>query len=290
MTALTFDAPNYTLGTQNNSATEQATVVLHDSSYDSCTQWNVNPTTTGAYKLTNSLSDGSTELVLALSEDSDNDGVWLKQSAYSNDSNYIDEWELYLIKSASNVEVEGQQMSQWCWAATSRMFAKHYFNNVEYTQSEAVTHVKGSVKNDPGTVHEASAAMRFYISNITGASLDLYVNEFRIFAEDTLCEILEDNHVVYAAIGQYENAQSAVSTGIGHAILIFGYVVKNGDLLFLIRDPMPENKGTTYTLSYEALYMRSGDNSKVHVWRNAIVASDDYQDSLIPYHFDAIAA
>ena len=218
------------------------------------------------------------------------DGLNVEQKAYVNNDSYKDEWILVRIGYASSVMGEGQQKSNWCWATSARMFSKHSYSSVTYTQTDAVTHVKGSAVNRGGTRAEAQQAINYYISNINGASLDTVIKEYVVYSEENLVRFLDDGHVVYIARGWYDDMDDPNSRDGGHATLIYGYTVIDSEIWFLVRDPWPVDEGETYMISYEKLCKgtdyKPGEESDNGVWYASIVINTSYVNETIPYYFD----
>ena len=89
------------------------------------------------------------------------------QKPYANDANYSDEWELF-TGTANWVKLEGQEKSNWCWAATARMFAKNYHPLVTHTQSDAVMYAKNldTPENQTGDLFDAKRAINYYAETV----------------------------------------------------------------------------------------------------------------------------
>jgi len=87
---------------------------------------------------------------------------------------------------------------------------------------------------------------------------------------------------------KYNDMTDPDSKNGGHATLIFGYVVINGEYRFLIKDSWG---GATYWMSYEKLYNgRNAQPDEVQddgIWRSCIVVNEEYAtiDNTIPYYF-----
>lgn len=208
----------------------------------------------------------------------------------ASQSDKKDEWILVRIGYASLVAGEGQQKSNWCWVTAARMFSKHSYSSVTYTQTDAVTYVKGSAENVAGTRADAQQAINYYISNISGASISTVVKEFAVYSEENLVRFLDDGHVVYISRGWYSDMNDSESRNGGHATLIYGYTVIDSEIWFLVRDPWPVNEGETYMISYEKLCKgneyRPSEEADNGVWYASIVVNTSYANETIPYYFD----
>ena len=166
-------------------------------------------------------------------------------------------WAVEYINRFSATPLEGQQKSKWCWAASARMLAKHYYPSVTYTQTQAVTQVKESDNNVGGSVLDAYSAVQYYLSNVYSGTFYMACLGYQISMEQ-LRSSLRSGNVVYVARAKYNEQNER----IGHAILVAGYVTTNKEIRFIIRDPYPVNQGKTFITSYEALV----DESDVRLW------------------------
>ena len=223
-------------------------------------------------------------------------GVVVEQYMYTNDGIRRDEWILARIENDLAVELEAQHHENWCWLAVSRMFAKHYYSNVTLTQEDAIATIKGGIgtdgnySNDKGSLEQAQQAINYYISNIAGASIDTLIKRRVIYSEENLIRFLNDGHVVYVGRGLYDNMNDGSTQNGGHLILIYGYVIIDTEVYFLIKNSFPENIGKTETISYDKLCY--GTNIKMYededngIWYSTIVINTSYANDTIPYYFD----
>ena len=173
---------------------------------------------------------------------------------------YNDEWTIAKIGYMSETAtLEGQQTGSWCWAAAARMFAKQDSTNfnVNKSQDNAALYVfdKHYAEQNPDKDHQtfglydvgdALRAINYY-RNIeqTAAFADgtdllndqsfatLYENQ--TFSETQLLSFLNQGQAIYISRLSFNSALP------GHAILIYGYVIIDGDYWYLIRDPWPVN-------------------------------------------------
>lgn len=206
-------------------------------------------------------------------------------------STLYDEWYLEKIKDV-NAPLEGQESNVWCWAATSRMFARYYYSSVNLTQSQAVTYVKGFEALAGGNLEDSQMAINYYISNISGASIETEIKEHEIYSEEVLVNFINSYHVVYISRGKYLDMSNPNSRDNGHVLLICGYVTKGSEILFIINDSEPVGEGSIYLLSYEELcYQPDLANSTAYtyegyIWDGCIVKSTSISDQTIPYYFE----
>ena len=211
------------------------------------------------------------------------------QTAYTNDAERSDEWWVAKIGYESPLAPEEQEKEKWCWVTAARMLAKHYATiDDSKTQTAAVTHVKGNNEDIGGNAIDICAAINYYLSD-TGCSQEFgYPGGIDVYSKETLVRFLNDGHVII--IGRHERDDIyLVNSNVGHTILIYGYIVLNGDAHFLIRDPAGCQ---TYIVSYDWLY--NGRNRHVYdqrpeddyIWTSTVVAKTEYFDDTELYRFD----
>ena len=280
----------YLTAPDNSTAGSSVLTADYSSSIENRQLWSISKISgQESYKIQSKNQIGGT-LVLAVGWGLNWNGINVEQKNYSEDDNYKDEWALAHIKFSSTVGVEGQQKSNWCWVTSARMYAKHSYSSVTYTQAEAVIHVKGSNVNEGGNRKAAQKAINYYISNITGASIDTVVKDETIYSEDVLVRFLDDGHVIYIARGWYSDINDPESRTGGHATLIYGYTLIGSEVWFLVRDPWPVNEGETYMISYEKLCngrnCKSEEDADTGVWYASIVPNTSYVNDTIPHYFD----
>ncbi len=250
-------------------------------------QWSITDTEGGLSKIT---PRSNQTLYLSMFPDATQllNGVSLR----GDDPTNCDEWMFLKTTSTCYTDLEGQQKSLWCWAASARMFAKESYPSVIYLQEEAVIYVKGSCVNATGNRVEAQRAINYYISNVGGASIDTVISEYEIYSLEALMRFLNDGHVLYISRGWYSDITTTSSRYGGHATLIYGYVTTNLGIRFLVRDPGPVGVGSSYMISYEKLCNGRNDQSDElpddGVWYASIVVNTAYSDETIPYYFDSL--
>lgn len=275
--------------------TDEDEVALVQESYSSVNRkkWKITKSSSGAYIFRPKSGESySTDRCMCAGDQflSITDGLNVEQKAYVNDNSYKDEWLPARIRYESSVIGEGQQKSYWCWVTSARMFSKHSYPSVTYTQADAVRHVKGSAGNYSGNRVEVQLAINYYISNIAGASIDMVVKDYVIYSEDNLVRFLDDGHVVYISRGWYSDPDDPDTRNGGHATLLYGYTTIDSDIWFLVRDPLPIDEGEAYMISYEKLcngaYCRDDEVADTGVWYASIVVNTSYANETIPYYFD----
>ena len=287
------DMSNLALTVPNGSVNATAPLVLEPYNGNDRQLWKITKASSGAY-IFRPKSGNSYDSDWCMSSDHTTaptvEGVVIEQYPYTDNTNRRDEWVLARIGYASSVALEGQQKSKWCWVATARMFAKHYYPSVTYTQTDAVTHVMGIACNDTGNLSETLQAINYYISNINGANIDTVIKEYAIYSEKTLLRFLDDEHVVLVARSFYEDMNNASTKGTGHIILIYGYVIIDAQVWFLVKNPEPINTGKMYMISYNNLYNGNdtiqNETQNNYIWEASIVVNTSYANNTIPYYFD----
>ncbi len=167
-------------------------------------------------------------------------------------------------------QLEGQRQDAWCWVATARMFAKHYYYDLTGTQASIVTAIQGAGANMGGTEAEIAEAISLFTAYMPGEPLNLYYRDSQtannrnpgILSEDALIRVLDNGDVV--AIMRTERGSDGVE-GVSHVTLITGYTTEyeghTGEMMFIVYDPMPyplvdwagerDTIGTCYLVSYE---------------------------------------
>ena len=282
---------SYYLAVKDDSNALDHQIVIRSATESTLTdgmKWKVEQTTSGAYKIIPKTGEAN-DYVLATGSSLGTNNVNLVQGDYIQNNSYRDEWFLLKIGCASTVSLEGQKKSNWCWVASSRMFSKHFYNTVSYTQNQAVVYVKGSEINEAGTNAEIIMAINYYISSVSGTSLSLSSKYHNIYTESTLVDFLDDGYVVAIGRGWYTNISDPDSINGAHETLIVGYVEQAGELWFIVHDPWPVNSGETYLMSYEKMVNgrnpQSGESADTGIWIDCVVINTTYSNNTIDYYF-----
>ena len=281
---------NLCASVSNGSSSTGASIVQSPYGGSASQLWKVDELNSGAYKITSKAGE-SAGLVLACANSLSQAGVDIQQKIYVSDTDYTDEWLLKKVIVAPLVEVEGQQMTRWCWATSARMFVKKYYPNITLTQPDAVTAVHGELINYGGEPEDALAAMEYYISNIPGAELDLKLYRQQVYSEAIIKQFLDDGHVMYVSRGNYVAGVFVT----GHAIIISGYVIEDGTTYFIINDPLEQsveqdgplndNNGKRVLMDYDTLYVENANSPVVTAWQAVIVCNTSYDENTVPYYF-----
>lgn len=162
------------------------------------------------------------------------------QLAYISSS--VTNHNIWKIEFRSNISPEGQRWTNWCWAASARMFENHYaIVPVSRSQNDAVYAVKGGIINAKGTLSEAEEAAGYYSTGDTQTNPHVLSRQFgQIFSEAALRSILDHGDVLYITRGWYTPNNQKMD---GHASTIVGYstVFINGSMSYryIVYDPNP---------------------------------------------------
>ena len=259
--------------------------------------WKIITTNDGRCKIkAKSAESSGSDLVIAMG-DSGSNGASIIQSSYVYDDNYADEWYLAEIGYASDVQVEGQQKVWWCWVTCARMFAKHFYPAVSYTQEQAARYALRNVVSEGseaeaynlgGDTKQTQEAIAFYLSTTSSLYVETQENNQSIYSEATLLRFLDDGYVVEVGRINYPNLDKE-QQGYGHGVLIYGYVTIGTEHRFLVRDPAPMNIGSSYMMSYGKLCIGQnaqwGEESDYGVWETSVVVKTTYSNDVIPYYF-----
>ena len=160
-----------------------------------------------------------------------------------------------------NTPLIGQEMSQWCWAASAQMAARTNWTSTR-TQTEMVTHVKGSPVNEPATTSEMQTA-----ANFASETTDYYVAS--VITESELITELNLGRPVAVLRGWYSS--SGIRNG-GHFTVIYGYQITNsGSYIFAIRDPWPVDVGVDRTMSYAQIVNGTPSDYDTGRWDNSMM-------------------
>lgn len=186
--------------------------VVTKTTFDIGAYWAILPTDDGRYILmaypVAGKSNGNITRVLSATTNGTNYDAWT-QAIYIDDSNYLDEWDLALIKAYRYVGYEAQEKTNWCWAACSKMFLSSY-GIVSCSQSDIVNYTTGSTADEPKDFSYMKRAVEYFGSS---ENLSVKKHEYKVFSENVLCSILRDdpeeendvNHIVIIGRTWYPN-------------------------------------------------------------------------------------
>ena len=181
--------------------------------------------------------------------------------------------------------LEGQQSDSWCWAATTRIFSKHYYSNISLTQQYAVEIIESQPAYSSGinSLEKAQATINLYISNSSNAAISTTVQNYKTYSSSAVQNFINDGHVLCISRGKYipENSNGIYRYESGHLTLLYGYFSIDSQIYFLIRDPGVEGyDGYTYVWTYSKLYCDMlFDEGYVTAWDGAIVPTTTYSGS-----------
>lgn len=217
------------------------------------------------------------------------DGLNVEQKAYTNDSDYKDEW--ILAAWSHTVQLEPQQQTSWCWAASARMSSMICMQS-SISQASAAVYVKlGVVTSNPtstqitnanngGTVGETEKALEYILD-----SDNCYSTWGNIYSESALRNILDSTNPVIILRGWYDT--SGTRTG-GHYVVIYDYYWDSNNNMYVyeIFDPWAPNVGDSYSRSYQSICNGrnpafTGDVTDTGVWEGIVVYENgDYLNTI----------
>lgn len=271
----------------SNTAVNQDNVRLYATNSDN-TKWKIYASSSGTIMLQPKSAAGKVLFVPDSSTGTELQLTWMSSSVGGN------QW--WTIEFRSTTDLEGQQMSLWCWAATARMMVKHYYDVPSgRSQSSGVSSVWGYVRNVMGSPAAVTQITSFYYS---GDKLinehNLETKEREIYDETTLRRFLDEGHVVHIIRGSYVNGVRQT----GHSTVIVGYttIYKYGAIQYryIIYDPAPTTipdpwedptvtAGQIYNRSYQ--WICNGRNVSIldprdsYIWEGAYVFPTAYSDN-----------
>lgn len=272
-------------------------VVLHQSAGTGYEQWKIYGNSSGELLIEPKSAPGKVLCVPNSAEGTELQLCWMHSAVSSRNK-----WQ---ISVRWDVQLEGQKMSNWCWAASARMFAdwkNGSGNNVPdgRTQIEAVTRIKGPNENKGGDSEEALSAMKYYETGYTDVADRIFnIRDRLVLNEAPLRRSLDDGHIIYISRAHY---YQFADIALGHATVIGGYtscVVGNTlTYQFIIFDPFPENEnypwtgvpettaGHIYTASYKWLktgdkHLTSDKKSDDKLWWGFITEDTVYQGDTV---------
>ncbi len=148
--------------------------------------------------------------------------------------------------------LEAQLYSEWCWVASSRMFAKHYTESQSSlqnmpSQATAVAEIKGDSYNITGSLNESFNAVNYFLTGNTSQNiLGLVFYESKQYAAETLLLFLNDCNILWIGRHSYDGDGDME---VGHASIIAGYSIEfsKGSIIYYytILDPWPSNSDAT---------------------------------------------
>ena len=262
----------YYLGVKDDSADQDAAVVLRTGTITNGMKWKIEKTSSNAYKITPKTGEANNRVLAVGWYALNTDGIDIKQRDYVNDTNYKDEWLLCPVNTTATLE--GQETSVWCWVASARMACSIYMNSNVSQQSAAVYAKLGVRTLNPtseqiyistggGTIFQAQSA----VSYILGSD-DVYAEYKRIYSESTLRSLLDAGTPVIISRGWY----SGGTRDGGHDVVIYDYYwdSNTGACMYNILNPSPVGSGRTYSQSYQSICDGRNPISKEDVKDNGI--------------------
>ena len=152
----------------------------------------------------------------------------------------------------------GQEMDQWCWAASALMAARTN-NSSTRTQSQIVSNVKGSVVNQAATTNETRNA-----ANFASGTTNYYVTSGTL-SQNTLISEINAGRPIIILRGWFPDGTNRDG---GHFTVIYGYEMDTNR--FLISDPWPVDNGALYTRTYAQLLNGAPSGIDTGRWETSI--------------------
>ena len=213
-----------------------------------------------------------------------------------------DIWTLMRIEFITDAECEAQIRNDSCGPASVQMFMEHYFpsfgeDDYRQNQSWGYTYLRPYLEpttDDDGTIkypaylEDLKTLIDYFITTMEGASLDVTYVEEKIYTEETVLDFMSNGHVMiinrqYCSV----NENGDVLYNGGHYFVLAGYVYIEDKAKFIVHDPLPQNVGEVYLLSYEELCHQiiAGSEWSAYWW-GALVVNTHYADETITWYLD----
>lgn len=266
----------------NNSTDDEIEILESTWNGSSGQQWKFEITDNNLYKVYTKAASVMDAPVVLCCSNSD-----VKQDEWIDNDSYYDEWHIGIIHTSTTVALEGQEKSNWCWAAASLMFAKHYDSTITIDQEDIVMAIKGNTDDDGATISEIRNAIAFCgLPSNSYVSVGTIVNDVSIngvYSENIIRQYIDDGHILLIS-----RAWTPLN---GHSVILYGYIYFGNKCYYLFKDPwdynkgyFESNKGSHTILSYEKLYNGfatpdddlSDDETNLGIWVSTIVAVTDY--------------
>ncbi len=254
--------------------------------------WRITQTTHGYYKIKAKSSEDYTSKDLVMRVNTKGlhteNGLNIMQMPYTDDTNYVDEWEM--TKYHNIIQLEAQEQSSWCWAASARMSSYNYIVP-SVSQASVAVYIKLGIEtktptsnqitqaNDGASINETKNAIEYILSSNNG------YGRYEIYSEQNLRTLLDNGNPVIVLRGWYNSSKIR---GGGHYTIIYDYYwdSTNGIYLYKIYDPLPENIGSAYDRSYQSICNGrnpafASDITDTGVWEGIVVYKKSvYQDTI----------
>ena len=265
-TIKTADSANdYFIGVDGDSTSANADIVFRQGLDSNGTRtmsdgmiWEITATSNGAYKLQAITGQsGSNDLVMrAAPYTGSSIDIAIKQIAYTNNTNYKDEW--FIVTPHSSVELEAQHQTKWCWAASAIMSSKIFMLS-PISQETAAVYAKYTVVAYTPTAEQIAQSnetndltgTKNILNFILGSSM-AYCQWHKIYSESNLRAMIDANNPVIIARGWYS---SNGDRNGGHDTIIYGYHWDTTYDMYVydIYDPAPVGTGSSYYRSYQSI-------------------------------------
>lgn len=218
---------------------------LDNDSADNKALWKIYGNSNGELLIEPKTAPGKVLYVPNMSQGTELQICWMHSAVSSRNK-----WQ---ISARWDVQLEGQKMSNWCWAASARMFAdwkNGSGNNVPdgRTQNGAVERIKGLNENKGGNSEDALYAMKYYETGYIDVADRIFNRRDQfVLNEAPLRRSLDDGHIIYISRAHY---YQFADISLGHATVIGGYtscVVGNAlTYQYIIFDPLPADSNYSW--------------------------------------------
>lgn len=275
---------NHYLGVSSENSGSLPNIVLKYSTYVSeltaASCWHITDNDDGTYTLmSQSSKNANTGYVLGTKSVNAGANTALQQVSGTRTKGI--KWYFSKVQ-ASKVQCITQETDYWCWNASAKMFATHYYSNVTKSQLEVARSVLGSQFSDEELRQKGGSLLSSAMASERYADSTISVNsyEMKTYSAINLRKIIDNGHVVGMSVGYYTENKDTSSLAQSHSMLIYGYTVANDVYQYLIRDPDRNNPGRTHLRTYaelECLYHPSQtgvlDEEYYEIWDGIFVLS-----------------
>jgi hypothetical protein len=138
-----------------------------------------------------------------------------------------------------------QETNNWCWAATTQMLAKHFDINVN--QCDLANHRFG--KSNCCTPQNTNSSCPKTVDCNQAGNLELDYVGLKFSVSTTALSFEDLKKQIFCA--KKPMAYAYGGTGIGHVLVIKGYITVNGTNYLVLNDPWSPCVGSERTITYE---------------------------------------
>jgi len=136
-------ASNYYMGVSEDSADNDAPIVLRTGSLTNGMKWKISKTTSGAYKITPKTGEANNRVLAIGWYIASTNGIDIQQRDYVDDSDYIDEWLLHRtgteVMLLSIISTDGSHDHISCYCDAMRSFESTNYNTFNVINTNYIT-------------------------------------------------------------------------------------------------------------------------------------------------------